>query len=183
MQNNINIINIRPSPLPTNAQSRKRYSTCRPHLHGRHQPPPSPPLHGGQIHTHGSPSWHVRQAEGRHSGPEILGKHCKNRWEMPPSPPLPTNAQNTKQQEKHNTEAAFAWTSSPPPPSPPSPHQCNALEHTRTMSTKETEDTRCIRIDVITPPPHPPPHPRTELKYKCKSKLACAKSRESAKTP
>ena len=29
----------------------------------------------------------------------------------------------------------------------------------------------------------PPPSPRTELKYKCKSKLVCAKSRESAKTP
>ena len=38
-----------------------------------------------------------------------------------------------------------------------------------------------IRMDAITPPL--PPHPRTELKDKCKSKLACAKSRESAKTP
>ena len=28
----------------------------------------------------------------------------------------------------------------------------------------------------------PPPHPCTELKYRWKSKLACAKSRESAKT-
>ena len=31
------------------------------------------------------------------------------------------------------------------------------------------------------PPPHPPPNPRIELKDKCKSKPACAESRESAK--
>ena len=44
----------------------------------------------------------------------------------------------------------------------------------RSNATKETEDTSRIRMDVITPP---------ELKDKCKSKLACAKRRESAKTP
>ena len=37
----------------------------------------------------------------------------------------------------------------------------------RSNATQETEDTSCIRMDVITPPPHPPPpppDPRTELK-------------------
>ena len=49
----------------------------------------------------------------------------------------------------------------------------------RSNATKETEDTSRIRMDVVTPRP---PHPLTELKDKCKSKLACAESRESAKT-
>ena len=83
-------------------------------------------------------------------------------------------------------------------------------QRSRSNATKETEDTSRIRMDVITPrpphppppppsppappipprPPHPPPPPppipppppgRTELKDKCKSKPACAESRESAK--
>ena len=53
----------------------------------------------------------------------------------------------------------------------------------RSNATKETEDTSRIRMDVILHPTPIPHHPRTELKDKCKFKLACAKSRESAKTP
>ena len=46
-------------------------------------------------------------------------------------PHLPTNAQNTKQQEKHNTESAFAWTSSDPP-HPPLPTNAQSRKRNRT---------------------------------------------------
>ena len=61
-------------------------------------------------------------------------------------------------------------------------------------STKQKENTSRSRMDVITPPipipPNPPPrppspsppNPSTELKDRCKSKPACAESREMAKT-
>ena len=46
----------------------------------------------------------------------------------------------------------------------------------------KNQNTSRSRMDVVTPPPHPPPNPRRELKDECKSKLACAESREMAKT-
>ena len=166
MQNNINIINMPPHrPLPTNARSRKRNSICRPHSHGRHQPPPSPPPH---------PCTEVKYiACAKHRGsaqcyPEILESTAK-------------------------TDANC--------PHAPLPHQC-----TKHKTTRETQRRSRIRMDVIPPLPTNVPHqnkvnkrntrqnPHSHgrhqnpslsppLQYISKSKLACAKSRESAKAP
>ena len=120
MQNNINIINIPPfpppphqcTPLPTNAQSTKGNSTCKPQSHGRHQSPipPSPPLHGGQIHS---------MCEKSQVGTVLPENKCP-----------PTNAQNTTHQETHNAEAA-------PPPSHPPSHQRTAPEKVNKRNTRQ----------------------------------------------
>ena len=66
---------------------------------------------------------------------------------------------------------------------PPKRVRHTAPQPSRKKSPKEKENTSRSRMDVITPPPPiPPPHPRIEFKDKCKSKLACAESRDVAKT-
>ena len=119
MQNSINIPRI---PPPTNAHSRKRNSTCKPHSHGRRQPPPSPPsppLHGSQTHTHGS--WHVRKVEGAQRCPKISGKYHKNRCEMSSSPTSPPmhKTQNNKRNTTQNLRSHGRHQTPPIPPSPP----------------------------------------------------------------
>ena len=159
------------------------------HQHHQHPPhPPSPPMHRAERRmdvVSPPPPMEVQagMCEKSRVGTVLPGNFRKTPQKPmrnAPIPPVPTNAQNTKQQEKHNTEAAFAWTSSPPHPASP-PHQCTAPEHTRTRSRSKTQDTIALAW-TSSDPPSPPPHPCTELKYKWKLKLACAKGRESAKT-
>ena len=38
---------------------------------------------------------------------------------------------------------------------PPRPYQCTAPLHTRTRSTRETQDRHRIRMDAVSPPPPP----------------------------
>ena len=148
MQNNINIIEI--PAIPANSQSRKRNSSCKPHSHGRHQPLPSPP----PPHLCTEVKCMRMEVQAGMCEKSKVGTVPPRNFTKTPQKPLkcshlPTNAQNTKQQEKHITS------------SPPSPPMCR----TRTRSTRETQHTIRIRMDVITPsPPHPPQPPhRAEI--------------------
>ena len=179
MQNNINIINIPhpPPTLTTNAQSRKRNSTCKPHSHGRHQPRPIAPL---PTPARRSNTYTLEVQAGMCDKSRVgtllpaarkfeentatTGAKC------PHPPPIPSNAQNTKQQEKRNHSHGRHH----PPPSPP-------MYRTRTYQNKVNK--RNTRQNLHSHgrhhPPPIPPHPRTELTYKCKSKLACDMCKKS----
>ena len=88
----------------------------------------------------------------------------------PPPPPPHQCTAPAREHKKEKTKVAFAWTSSPPPPHPlPTdvPHQ-----HVNTRKRKQKAHSHGR---------HHPSTPQTELKQKCKSKPACAESRESAK--
>ena len=86
---------------------------------------------------------------------------------------MPPSHQCTKHKTTRETQHRSGIRMDVPPP-----HQCTAPEQGQ-QEKFETQDKIRTRMDV-----HPStPHPCTELKYKWKSKLACAKNRESTKTP
>ena len=126
-------------PLLTDAQSRKRNRTCKPHSHGRHQPPTTPPTPERRSNTH------ERNVEGRHSAARIfLRKQRKNHAKCPHPPPQSMHkTQNKKRNTTHNPHSHRRHQPTPsPPPSPPIQ-----------KPTREAQHGIRIRMDVISPPP------------------------------
>ena len=87
-----------------------------------------------------------------------------------PHPPICPPMHKTQHNTRNTTQKPPSHGRHPPHP-PPSPQGQQEKHNTQSAF-------------AWTSSPHPtPPDTCTELKYKWKSKVACAKSRESAKTP